>query len=131
MEENNKIENNAPAAGGADPNRGLKITVIVLAVVAVVLAGVFAYVWYDRQKMIDDLTVDKENLTQELIDLQGEYALLSTDNDSLNVQLDREREKVSQLLDRIQEKVRGGQPAAKVEDSEGSADGAASPAGEL
>ena len=102
MEENNKIENNAPAAGGADPNRGLKITVIVLAVVAVVLAGVFAYVWYDRQKMIDDLTVDKENLTQELIDLQGEYALLSTDNDSLNVQLDREREKVSQLLDRIQ-----------------------------
>ena len=34
------------------------------------------------------------------------------------------------LLDRIQEKVRGGQPAAKVEDSEGSADGAASPAGE-
>ena len=67
-----------------------------------VLAGVFAYVWYDRQKMIDDLTVDKENLTQELIDLQGEYALLSTDNDSLNVQLDREREKVSQLLDRIQ-----------------------------
>lgn len=35
------------------------------------------------------------------------------------------------LLDRIQEKVRGGQPAAKVEDSEGSADGAASPAGEL
>ena len=83
-------------------NRKLKITVIVLAVIAVVLALVFAYVWYDRQQMINDLTIDKENLTNELIELQGEYSQLSTDNDSLNVQLDREKEKVTQLLDRIQ-----------------------------
>ena len=82
-------------------NKGLKVTVIVLAAVAVVLAGVFAYVWIDRQKMIDDLTIDKQNLTNELVELQGEYAQLSSNNDSLNVQLDREREKVSQLLDRI------------------------------
>ena len=73
-----------------------------LAVIAAVLALVFAYVWYDRQQMINDLTVDKENLTNELIELQGEYSQLSTDNDSLNVQLDREKEKVSQLLERIQ-----------------------------
>ena len=84
-----------------NPNKGLKVTVIVLAVVAVVLAAVFAYVWIDRQKMIDDLTIDKQNLTNELVELQGEYAQLSSNNDSLNVQLDREREKVSQLLDRI------------------------------
>ena len=84
-------------------NKGLKVTVIVLAAVAVVLAGVFAYVWIDRQKMIDDLTIDKQNLTNELIELQGEYAQLSSNNDSLNVQLDREREKVSQLLDRIKQ----------------------------
>ena len=83
-------------------NRKLKTTVIVLAVIAAVLALVFAYVWYDRQQMINDLTIDKENLTNELIELQGEYSQLSTDNDSLNVQLDREKEKVTQLLDRIQ-----------------------------
>ena len=83
-------------------NRRLKTTVIVLAVIAAVLALVFAYVWYDRQQMIKDLTIDKENLTNELIELQGEYSQLSTDNDSLNVQLDREKEKVTQLLDRIQ-----------------------------
>lgn len=106
-------ENNRPVVSGSAPewnpqnsrsdnsNKGLKITVIVLAAVAVVLAGVFAYVWIDRQKMINDLTVDKQNLTNELIELQGEYAQLSSNNDSLNVQLDREREKVSQLLDRI------------------------------
>ncbi len=106
-------ENKRPVGSGTTPewtpqssksdngNKGLKVTVIVLAAVAVVLAGVFAYVWIDRQKMIDDLTIDKQNLTNELVELQGEYAQLSSNNDSLNVQLDREREKVSQLLDRI------------------------------
>lgn len=84
-----------------DKNRKLKIAVIVLAVVAGILAVVFAYVVYDRQSMIDDLTIDKENLTTELLSLQGEYATLSSNNDSLNVQLDREREKVEQLLERI------------------------------
>ena len=83
-------ENKRPANGGSapewtpqnnksdNPNKGLKVTVIVLAAVAVVLAGVFAYVWIDRQKMIDDLTIDKQNLTNELIELQGEYAQLSS-----------------------------------------------------
>lgn len=108
MEENNKSVNGTPVPEWSprdnrtgNSNKGLKVTVIILSVVAVVLAGVFAYVWVDRQKMIDDLTIDKQNLTNELIELQGEYSQLSSDNDSLNVQLDREREKVSQLLDRI------------------------------
>ncbi len=113
MEENNRTTGGNPAPvpgqnyGGDKPdninNKALKITVIVLAVAAVVLAGVFAYVWIDRQKMIDDLTVDKQNLTNELVELQGEYSQLSSDNDSLNVQLDREREKVDQLLERIKQ----------------------------
>ncbi len=85
-----------------ETNQKLKITVIVLAVFAGILAAVFAYVWYDRQGMINDLTVDKENLTQELISLQGEYSLLSSNNDSINSELEREKEKVTQLLDRIQ-----------------------------
>ena len=110
MEENNKSVNGTPVPEwsprdnrSGNSNKGLKVTVIILSVVAVVLAGVFAYVWVDRQKMIDDLTIDKQNLTNELIELQGEYSQLSSDNDSLNVQLDREREKVSQLLDRIKQ----------------------------
>lgn len=86
-----------------DKNKKLKISVIVLAVIAGMLAIVFAYVLHDRQSMIDDLQIDKENLTTELVELQGEYAELSSNNDSLNVQLDREREKVGQLLDRIKQ----------------------------
>lgn len=110
MEENNKSVNGTPVPEWSprdnrtgNSNKGLKVTVIILSAVAVVLAGVFAYVWVDRQKMIDDLTIDKQNLTNELIELQGEYSQLSSDNDSLNVQLDREREKVDQLLERIKQ----------------------------
>ncbi|HJB43521.1 MAG TPA: hypothetical protein IAB87_01890 [Candidatus Coprenecus merdipullorum] len=113
MEENNRTLSGSPASAPGrsngnnnqdnGSNKTLKITTIVLAAVAVVLAGVFVYVWIDRQKMINDLTVDKENLTNQLIELQGEYSLLSSDNDSLNVQLDREREKVDQLLERIKQ----------------------------
>lgn len=110
MEENNKSVNGTPVPEWSprdnrtgNSNKGLKVTVIILSVVAVALAGVFAYVWVDRQKMIDDLTIDKQNLTNELIELQGEYSQLSSDNDSLNVQLDREREKVDQLLERIKQ----------------------------
>lgn len=82
-------------------NKNLKIAVVVLAVAAVALAGVFAYVWFDRQSLINDLTVEKEELTEDLINLQGEYSQLSSDNDTLNHHLEVEREKVAQLLDRI------------------------------
>ena len=80
----------------------LKAIIAALASLAAILAMVFFFVWRDRQSMIEDLTLDKEELTQELVSLQGEYSVLSSDNDSLNVQLDREREKVDQLLERIQ-----------------------------
>lgn len=91
----------SPARNESSGNKAMKSTIVVLAVVTVVLAGVFAYVWFDRQSLIDDLTVEKEQLTQDLVSLQGEYSILSSDNDSLNVQLDREREKIDQLLERI------------------------------
>ena len=85
-----------------EDTKKLKNIIIVLAVLIGLLAAVFIFVWSDRQSMIKDLTLDKEELTQELVSLQGEYSVLSSDNDSLNVQLDREREKVDQLLERIQ-----------------------------
>lgn len=78
-----------------------KVAVIVLAVVALVLVGVLAYIWVDRKSLIDDLTVEKNNLTEQLVELQNDYSVLSSNNDSLNVQMDREREKVEQLLERI------------------------------
>lgn len=78
-----------------------KILTIVLSVVFVILLGVFIYVWVDRNSMIDDLTIEKDQLTEQLGELQNDYSVLSSSNDSLNVQLDREREKVEQLIERV------------------------------
>ena len=71
----------------------LKAIIAALASLAAILAIVFFFVWRDRQSMIEDLTLDKEELTQELVSLQGEYSVLSSDNDSLNVQLVMEKAK--------------------------------------
>ena len=79
----------------------LKTVVIVLAAVAVVLVGVLTWLWIDRSGVIDNLTIEKDNLTTEMIQLQSDYDGLSSNNDSLNVQLTVEREKVAQLIERV------------------------------
>ncbi len=84
-----------------ETEKKLKTIVIVLSSVAVVLALVLAWVWIDRNGMIGDLTVEKTELTEQLGQLKTDYESLSTNNDSLNVQLDRERVKVEELIDRV------------------------------
>lgn len=79
----------------------LKIIVIALSAVAAILLGVLIYIWIDRNALIDDLTIEKDQLTEQLGELQLDYQNLSSNNDSLNVELAREREKVDQLLDRV------------------------------
>ena len=81
----------------------LKVVTICLAVVAVVLLGVLVWIWIDRNGMIDELKVEKEELNLQLQDLRTDYNELNSSNDSLNVQLDREREKVDQLIQRVQQ----------------------------
>ncbi|MCL2727832.1 MAG: hypothetical protein FWD56_05560 [Bacteroidales bacterium] len=80
----------------------LKGLTIGLAVIAVALAGVLAWIWFDRSKMIEDLQVEKGDLTVQLQELREDYSQLSSLSDSLNVQLDMEREKVDQLIERVQ-----------------------------
>ena len=79
----------------------LKKIVIALAVVAAILVGTLAYVWISKNKLVDDLNGEKAALTEEMVALQNDYSILSTDNDSLNVQLERKREKVEQLIERV------------------------------
>ena len=73
----------------------------VLIGVAVILAGTLAYLWWQKSSLVNELTIDKEELTQQMIDLQNDYASLSSDYDSINSQLDSSREEVSQLIERI------------------------------
>lgn len=79
----------------------LKTIVMILAAVAVVLAGILAWIWFDRQGVIGDLNVEKEQLTEQMIQLKTDYDGLSSDNDTLNAHLSVEREKVVQLIERI------------------------------
>lgn len=79
----------------------LKNLVIVMASIAVVLAIVLVWIWIDRSGMISDLTVEKDQLTAQMVQLRDDYQVLSTNNDSLNTELEREREKVEQLIERV------------------------------
>ncbi|MDR2584955.1 MAG: hypothetical protein LBC84_01850 [Prevotellaceae bacterium] len=81
----------------------LRVMTLILAVVAVALIGVLAWVWVDRYKMIESLQTDKDDLTVQLQDLRLDYGNIHTQNDTLSLQLEREREKVDQLIDRVQQ----------------------------
>ena len=72
--------------------KNLKNIMIALVAVVVVLVGVLAYIWYQNSKMVNELEMDKEALTQEMIQLQNDYAMLSSDYDEINHQLDSSRE---------------------------------------
>ena len=85
----------------SEGNRNMKTVVVLLSVVAVVLAGVLAYIWWQKSSLINDLNIEKEELTAQMIDLQNDYATLSSDYDTINSQLDSSREEVSQLIERI------------------------------
>ena len=80
----------------------MKKVVIVLAVVAGLLAIVLAWVWISNSRLVGELNQEKADLTGELIALQSDYDSLSTTNLALNDSLNVEKEKVEQLIDRLQ-----------------------------
>lgn len=83
--------------------KNFKVLIGALAGVVVLLAGILIYVWVDRNSLINDLTIDKETLTAEMVQLQEDYSALSTTNDTLNNELMLEKEKVAQLIERVKQ----------------------------
>lgn len=79
----------------------LKKVMYALIAVAVLLAGALAYIWWDKTSLVNELNIEKEELTSQMIALQNDYATLSSDYDTINSQLDSSREEVSQLIERI------------------------------
>ena len=66
--------------GSAAPSSDAKLkkTMYVLVAVAVVLGAVLAYVWFERTSLINDLNVEKDDLTAQMVALQNDYASLSS-----------------------------------------------------
>ena len=54
-------------------NSGLKTVMIIMTVLAVILAGVLAYVWMSNRTLVSQLTLEKEELTEQVQALQLDY----------------------------------------------------------
>ena len=79
----------------------LKVVMFVLIAVVLGLAGVLVYMQDKNTDLVNELTLEKEELTAQMVALQKDYESLSSDYDSINSQLDSSREEVSQLIERI------------------------------
>lgn len=72
-----------------------------LGVVLVIVAVMYFMEHRDNKRYISEITTEKLSLENELKSLSQDYDSLQTSNDTLNVQLQMEQEKISQLLDRM------------------------------
>ncbi len=81
--------------------QNMKKIMYALIAVAVVLAGVLAYIWYQKSSLVNELTLEKQDLTEQMVALQNDYATLSSDYDDINLQLDSSRQEVQLLIEKI------------------------------
>ena len=80
----------------------MKTVAIALGALAAVLLAVLVVMMVKKNALVKDLNIDKQNLTNELIELQGDYDAIQTNNKALNDSLSVEKEKVGQLIERLQ-----------------------------
>ncbi len=81
--------------------QNLKKTMYAFIVIAVVLAAALAYIWYQKSELVKELTIEKQELTEQMVALQNDYATLSSDYDDINLQLDSSRLEVQMLIEKI------------------------------
>ena len=79
-----------------------RILVIVLAAIAAVLAVVLVIMIISKNRLVGDLNAEKADLTNELVALQSDYEEITTTNAAINDSLAVEKEKVGQLIERLQ-----------------------------
>ncbi|BAX80280.1 hypothetical protein [Labilibaculum antarcticum] len=72
-----------------------------LGVILVIVAVMYYMEHRDNKRYISEITTEKVNLENELKLLSQDYDSLQTSNDTLNVQLKMEQEKISELLERM------------------------------
>ena len=82
-------------------NGGLKTTTIILAVVALALAGALAWIWSQKSGLVHELEGEKAELTEQLLHLQSDFENLNSDYENINSQLDTPREQVALLIDKL------------------------------
>ena len=82
-------------------NGGLKTTTIILAVVALALAGALAWIWSQKSGLVHELEGEKAELTEQLLHLQSDFENLNSEYENINSQLDTSLEQVALLIDKL------------------------------
>ena len=103
-EEMIQFEKDHPSKKGGNGENGgsMRTLAVVLGVVAAVLLAALLVMMGKKNALVKDLNIDKQNLTNELVALQADYESLSTTNAAINDSLNVEKEKVGQLIERLQ-----------------------------
>lgn len=84
-----------------------KLTIYLIIAIGILVAFVVYLMIFrkieiiEKEAVIDELTIDKAVLARDFKDLALEYDSLQTNNSEINAHLDRERERVTQLLEEI------------------------------
>ena len=81
--------------------KGPRTIMTILAVVAALLAGVLAYMLYQRNSLVNQLEGEKQELAQQMVALQQDFSSLSSDYEAINHQLDTSREQVAMLIEKL------------------------------
>ena len=104
-EKEKKQEEVIPVFEDKCPNPGKYIALIIL---FAIVAGIGWWMYYQEHQIkkqtivkLDNVSDEKEQVTQELNELLVQYDELSTNNDSLNYQLNEQKQKIKELIDEI------------------------------
>lgn len=81
--------------------KGPRTLLAILACIALALALVLGYLLYQRGNLVKELEDEKEELAQQMVDLQNDFSALNTDYESISHQLDTSREQVAQLIEKL------------------------------
>ena len=103
MEENDPILMRREQEAAQKQSMTLKIIMGVLAAVALALVAVLVFIWRQKNSLVSELELEKQDLTEQMLALQADYETLSSDYDSINSQLDTSRAEVAALIERIQQ----------------------------
>ena len=101
MEREDPIEKLERQQAEKKSNGALKGVMIAMIVVALGLAAALAYVLTSKNKLVNELKIEKQDLTEQIQALQSDYENLSSDYDTINAQLDSSREELAQLVERV------------------------------
>ena len=97
MENNNQRNNQTES-----PKKKSPVFLIVQVVILAGVTGFLAFTYYQQKKeseMVQQiLEGEKQELTNELKNMIGEYEDLKSDNDSMNIKLEAQQDRIKQLL---------------------------------